>query len=38
VARPPAQAKPLNVLALAFSVLRDRVTSLIAWLRSRSSG
>jgi flagellar biosynthesis/type III secretory pathway M-ring protein FliF/YscJ len=33
--RPPAQAKPLNALSLLFSVLRDRVRSLIAQVRSR---
>jgi carbon monoxide dehydrogenase subunit G len=37
-ARPPAQAKPLNALALLFSVLRDRVKGLIAQVRSRRRG
>lgn len=38
VARSPAPAKAVNGLSLLFSVLRDRLTNLIAQLRSRRRG
>jgi hypothetical protein len=37
-ARPPAQARSLNVLSLLLSVLRDRVKALIAGVRNRRRG
>ena len=35
---PPAQGKPLNALALVFSVLRDRIKAFVARLRSARRG